>query len=312
MEPIGDISVAVESTNLLPQVASFVAVVRAGSFTRAATQTGVDKSVLSRRVKALERALQVRLLHRTTRSLRVTEAGQRLLERAAEPLVQLGAAVAELQDSDAVYGRVRVAGIAGMAGLWAQVLRQLRAAHPDLRVELSTSDSLVSLVDEGFDVAVRTGFLPDSTLVARRLATWRYVLVAAPEWVAAHPEVASPADLVPHWLLYGDVPNADRWRLERGDAGVDLVVQPLFVADNAFVLREAALAGLGVCPMLPFLVEPDLAAGRLVRVLPDWRVGHVIPIWGVLPHRSYVPAKVQAVLGAMEAVLQAHAPRWGV
>lgn len=307
-----DFVVAVSTSRQMPRLAAFVAVVQAGSFTRAAKKTGVDKSALSRRVRDLENDLAVRLLHRTTRSVRVTEAGQRLLDRVQGPLGEVALALAEAGSDRPITGRVRVASVTSLAGAWVPVVRALRRAHPDLLLELSTEDSFVSLVDEGFDVAVRAGHLPDSSLVARELVSWRYVLVAAPGFVAAHPRLTEPADLVDHWLLYGNVPRADWWRLEQGDGAVDLKVRPVFVANDVEVLQAAARAGLGVAALPPFCVEDDLQQGRLVRVLPEWRVGHTISIWGVLPHRSHVPARVQVVLEAVTKELQRQATGWGV
>lgn len=310
MEHDFDTVVAMESTNLLPNLASFLAVVAEGSFTRAAKRSGVDKTVLSRRVKRLEESLQVRLLNRTTRSVHVTEAGRALFERAAGPLGDVLLALGEANDADAARGTVRVATIAPLDAVWAEVLTTLRAEHPDLLVELSTADSLVSLVDEGFDVAVRTGFLPDSTLVARKLATWRYVLCGAPAWVDRHGDPADPSAVAGHWALYVGIPNADRWRFERGDVGMELQVRPAVAANNSFVLKSAVLQGIAVTAFPPYMVADELATGRLVRLCPDWRVAHAIPIWGVLPHRSFVPARVEAVLSAMRAALRRREPRW--
>lgn len=310
MDDQQDILVAVSSAGQLSRVSAFVAVVQAGSFTQAARKTGVDKSTLSRRVRALEDELAVRLLHRTTRSVRVTEAGRRLQDRVTAPLGELALALAEVGDARRISGRVRVATLTALGQIWVAVAGRLRAAHPELLLELATEDSLVSLVDEGFDLAVRAGHLPDSSLVARRLATWRYVLVAAPGFVAAHPTLTDPTRLVDHWLLYGDVPRAEHWRMERGERAVDLRVRPTFIASDAAVLRHAALAGLGVAALPPFFVEADLAAGTLVRVLPEWRVGHTIPVWGVLPHRSHVPARVQVVLEAMAEALRSRTEAW--
>lgn len=305
-----DTAVALESTTLLPQLASFVAVVREGSFTKAARRSGVDKTVLSRRVKRLEQVLEVRLLNRTTRSLHVTDAGRRLFDQVADPLTDVLMSLGRARDSDVLEGVVRVAGISAMGPIWADVIGCLARQHPALHIELKTADGFVSIVDEGFDVAVRTGYLPDSTLIARRIGRWRYVVVASPEWRAARGPIQDPGELADHWLVYGSVPRARRWGFESGDAGMTVTMRPRFAADNVHVLLDAARAGHGVAAAPPYSVEADLASGRLVRVCPAWRVVHVIPVWSVLPHRAYVPARVQAVIGAFTEAYAARAAAW--
>ena len=299
--------VASESTKLLPHVASFVAVVSAGSFSRAARLSGIDKTVLSRRIRHLEATLGVRLLNRTTRSLHVTEVGRRLYDQAHAPVGDILLGLAQATSSDAASGRVRLASISSMDRLLVEIAGRLKVEHPELRLEIGNADTLV---DEGFDLAIRAGHLPDSSLVARKLAQWRYVLLAAPRWVEAHPEVRHPGDLADHWLLYSDVPNAGKWLFERGDEGAEVHMRPVLGANDSFVLRSAALAGLGVTAFPPYMVEEEVARGELIPLLSEWQVGHQIPIWGVVPHRSYVPARVQVVLAMAEQVFKEHQGRW--
>jgi DNA-binding transcriptional LysR family regulator len=305
-----DAAVALESTTLLPQLASFVAVVREGSFTKAAKRSGVDKTVLSRRVKRLEQALEVRLLNRTTRSLHVTDAGRRLFDQVADPITDVLMSLGAARDTDVLEGVVRVASISAMGQVWAGVVGQLAERHPALHVELKTADAFVSMVDEGFDVAVRTGYLPDSTLIARKIGRWRYVTVASPEWVEAHGPVSDPSALADHWLVYGTVPRARRWGFENGDAGMTVTMRPRFTSDSVHVLLDAAREGRGVTAAAPYSVERDLADGRLVRVCAPWRVVHVIPVWSVLPHKAYVPARVQAVVEAFTEIYASRAASW--
>ncbi len=303
----------------LSRLAAFVAVVDAGSFTGAAKRTGVDKTLLSRRVRALEKTLATRLLNRTTRSVQPTEAGARLFEQSRAPLETLSEALARAAADELVAGRVRVASVSSLARpLWIPVLRELRAEHPELSIELLASDNFVNLVDERIDLAVRTGNLPDSSFIAKRLARWRYVLCAAPEWIAAHPEVTAPEDLVDHWLLYGDVPNANRWRFERArddggsqpGEGVELRMGAALRSDSGQVLYEALLGGLGVTAMAPYMVEEDLRSGSLARVLPQWRVEHTHGVFAVTAHREYRARRVLVVLEALQRRLAVLEPAW--
>lgn len=301
---------ALEATGQLPNLAAFLAVVAAGSFTGASRASGIDKTVLSRRVQKLEQVLEVRLLNRTTRSLHVTDAGRRLVEEASEPLGDVILALARAREADVVRGTVRVSTLSALAPLWGDVLGTLRDRFPQLTVQVATSDAFVGLVAQGFDVSVRSGLLPDSSLVAKRLGSWRYVLVASPAWISRHPEVVEPGDLAPHWLLYSDVADAVRWRFEREEGAVDVEMRPNLGSGDGWMLLETCRAGLGVMAVPPFMVEHDLSSGRLVRLLPAWRVGHLHGIWGLLPHRAYVPARAEAVLNAVGEALDRAVPRW--
>ena len=174
-------TVANVSVNLLPQLASFVAVVDAGSFTAAARQTNSDKTVLSRRVTALEEALGVRLLNRTTRSLQLTDAGRRLLEEAREPVTDALTALMRTSGPEHLEGTLRVASVQSLAqAIWIPVLLRLRTAQPRLRVELGTREAIVPLVEQGYELGIRVGRMPDSSLISRKLGSWRHILVSSP------------------------------------------------------------------------------------------------------------------------------------
>ncbi|MCP4806156.1 MAG: LysR family transcriptional regulator [Proteobacteria bacterium] len=299
-------------TNLLPLLAAFLEVVDAGSFTAAARRTGTDKTVMSRRVKALEEALGVRLMNRTTRALHVTAAGQRLVDHAREPLADAMAALHQTQAPDRVDGVVRIASAQSLAQqLLVPVIAGLRATHPGLRVELSASERFGPLVDGGFELALRVGRQPDSGLISRKLASWRHVLVASPDWVASHPDVSDPADLPPHWILWGHTPRAQAWSFERGDARLDVRFErSALMFDASQLLVESARAGLGVAAMPPFSVTRELQEGSLVRVLPEWSVAHDLGVFGVTPHRTLLPARVQVVLQSVRARLAELTPIW--
>ncbi len=303
--------VADSPTNLIPHLAAYLAVVDAGSFTGAARQAGSDKSVLSRRVKALEEGLGVRLLNRTTRAIHVTAAGQRLVDEARAPLAEVLEALVRTRAPDQLEGTIRISSAQSLAqAILVPVLAQLRRDHPQLKVELSCSEAMTPIVEEGSELAVRVGRMPDSSLISRKLATWRHVVVASPGWVATHGDIVGPTDLAPHWLLWGRA-AAQGWNFERGDEQERVVVdQPALVYDASQLLIESARAGLGVAAMPPFSVTRELASGALVRVLPQWRVAHELGIYGVTPHRTLLPARVRAVLDALRARFDLIAPTW--
>jgi DNA-binding transcriptional LysR family regulator len=301
------------TTRLLPQLAAFLAVADAGSFSAAARRCHSDKSVMSRQVKALESALGLRLLNRTTRSLTLTPAGRRLFDDARDPIQDAATALGRARDVDHLEGSVRVASAQSLAAsVLVPALAALRLAHPHLRVELYTSERMTPLVEQGFELGIRVGRMPDSNLISRRLASWRHVLVASPGWVDAHPDVAGPADLAPHWLLWGHTASAQAWTFERGDEHLEVRMEtsPL-VFDTSQVLAESARAGLGVAALPPFAIARELAEGTLVRLFPRWRIhDSELGVFGVTPHRTLLPARVQAVLEAVRGRLRTLAPTW--
>jgi DNA-binding transcriptional LysR family regulator len=298
---------------MLPQLAAYLSVVAAGSFTAAARQTKSDKTVLSRRVKALEEALGVRLLNRTTRSIHVTEAGRRLVDEAREPVRNAMAALVRTSAPDHLEGSVRVASAQLLAqALWIPVLARLGDAHPQLRVDLSASETFSPLVDEGLELAIRIGRMPDSSFISRRLATWRHVLVGSPGWVGAHPEVQNPADLPPHWLMWTPTFSGTQdWTFRRDGEELALRVdRSRLMFDASQLLVESARGGLGVAAVPPFLVMRELEEGSLVRVLPDWAPIHELGVFAVTPHRTMQPARVHVVLEAVRERVAELEPIW--
>ena len=312
MEPESAVTVAKVSAKMLPQLAAFLGVVEAGSFTAAGRRASVDKTVLSRRVTALEEALGVRLLNRSTRRLHVTEAGRRLVEDADSSIADALAALARTASPEHVEGVVRVASAPDLTrSVWLPVLRRLRADHPALRIQLNMQLAVTPLVEHGYDLAVRAGRLSDSSLIARKFASWRHLLVASPEWVAAHPEVRTPADLLPHWLQWGRTFTAEQWRFERGEESLEIRVSDTkMVFDSAELMCGAACAGFGVMPISVYAAERELEEGKLVQLLPEWRSTHILGIYGVTAHRTMQSARVTVVLDAVRDALAEAQIRW--
>ena len=304
--------VANRSSIYLPGLASFVAVVSAGSFTRAARAAGIDKAVLSRRVARLESALELRLLNRTTRSVQVTDDGRALFDRVVDPLAQVLAELETTAAPDKIQGEVRVSTVAEVADIWGVIAAELQVQHPELLLSLAASYEERGLVDGGFDLRVTAGHLTDSSMIARKLGSWRHVLVASPEWVRIHPRLREPADLARDWILFGDIPFADRWVFERGANSVTVHMGSAIVCTDGGLARTALYEGVGVTAAPPFFVQRDIEDGRLVRVLPQWRTAHVHPLWAVRPHPEFVPARVQAVIDMAEKVIRAAAPGWAM
>ncbi|HEV7372821.1 LysR family transcriptional regulator [Arenibaculum sp.] len=280
----------------LDDMIAFVSVVDCRSFTAAAEKLGVSKSVISRRMTELENRLGARLLNRTTRRLSMTEIGQAFYERSVRILADVDdaeAVVSSLHASPRGVLRIAAPLSFGMLHL-APALPDFMAPHPDLEVELDLNDRYVDLVEERYDVAVRIGRLKDSSLVARRIAPNRRVVVGSPGYFARHGRPERPDDLLNHnCLLYTNVPIAEQWQFR-----VDGVQRPVRAAgslrvNNGETLRDAAVAGLGLAILPTFICGSDLSAGRLEPVL----VGNVVSdsaVHAVYPHGRHLSPKVRA------------------
>lgn len=295
----------------VPLLQAFVAVAEAGSFTGAARRCGVDKSLLSRRVLALEESLGVRLLHRTTRKIHVTDAGVALHERVAAPLVDVLSALAAVAEPDELRGRLRVASIPAAAReVLVPAIQRLHVDSPNLEVEVRASEAMVDLVGLGIDVAIRFGRLADSSLTSRKLGRWGYVLCASPAWVQAHPEATTLEAIAKHWVLYTDVPRADQWPFRSGTETVELRVKPVLRVDDSATQLAAVEAGMGVSAFGSITVGDKLRSGELIRLLPQWRVETELGLYAVYPHRALLPRRVEAFVDAVAAVVREREPHW--
>lgn len=282
----------------LNDVMVFLRIAEDGSFTAAARGLGVPKSTVSRKLAALEERLGARLVERTTRRLRLTEAGTLLLERVRRIAVALDeaqAAVAELQDRP--KGTLRLTAPIDIGQGWlAPIIADFVRDFPEVRVDVELNNRVVDLLAEGFDVAIRAGKLVDSSLVARRLASSHMALFAAPSYLAARAAPATPADLADHDLLLFRAPRfATTWTLERGSERVQMEVTSRFSANDFAMLREATAAGLGVGMLPDVSAAAAVRAGRLEQVLPGWTLGEG-QVSAVYPSSRHASATLRAFL----------------
>lgn len=289
-------------------MSSFVSVVESGSFVRAAERLGASTSNLSRLISDLEQHLGVRLLNRTTRRLSLTEAGQAFYERAVQLLADLDEAEALASSAAASpRGTLRITCSHAMGvQRIAPAVAQFNARHPDVRFEISVSDRIVDLVEEGFDLAIRISPTNNDQLVARRLGLVRLWLAASPAYLAAHGTPRQPADLSTHAALtYAYSPNPRLWRLvdRNGIAHEVRVAGPLH-CNSGDLSVAAATAGLGVVMEPDFMLQPALHTGALVRVMPDYE-GPSADIWAVYPSRRHLSAKVRVFVDHIVALFVA-------
>jgi DNA-binding transcriptional LysR family regulator len=278
-------------------IETFVSVVDLGSFSAAADRLGTSKSAVSRRVSQLEQRLGARLLNRTTRRLSLTDAGRALHERARRILGDLDEAEAEVADTQsALRGRLKVATPLSFGLLHLRpALEAFLERHPDLEVELDLNDRQVDLVSEGFDLALRIGRLSDSSLVARRISTVRRITVASPAYLARHGTPAHPMELTGHLgLRYSNLPRQEAWSYVAAD-GTELRprVPDRLAANNGEMLADAAERGLGITIQPTFIVHEAVAAGRLQRVLTDWKLVEQ-GMYLVYPPGRYLSQRVRA------------------
>lgn len=288
----------------LNELKTFRAILAEGSLSAAARRLGVTLAVVSKRLATLEDRAGVRLIHRTTRALSPTEEGARLLidvERALEAIE----AGEELLASGRVEpsGTLRVsATIAFGRRCVAPVLARLATRYPRLTVALELDDRVVDLVAEGFDAAIRIGAPADSSAMMRKLADNRRILVASPAYLDRAGQPATPEEAAGHaFLRYG--PGSDPWRLRGpGGATAGLAAAARLRVDDGDVVHDWALAGLGIMLKSEVDVTQDLAAGRLVRVLPGWDGGDA-PIVALYPSARHMPLKTRVLLDELAAHL---------
>lgn len=253
-------------------LALFIRIVQAGGFGAAERATGISKATLSRRLSALEDALNVRLVRRTKKGVVLTDSGQQLYDRSRDAFLLAEEAVAGVQDEKvALSGAVRLSLPPDMATeVLAPALMRFKARYPDVVIEMTLADRRVSLIEEGYDLVVRMGAVADSGLAFKKIATVPRTLVASPGYLAAHCEIKEPDHLkdVPALAIRRDLVE---WDLRRRD-GLTATVTPRigFAANRQTILIEAAIAGLGVVNLPNFMIESALTSGALVRVLPDW------------------------------------------
>lgn len=282
----------------LQGMAVFARVAELGSFSLAARQLGLSKSMVSKHVTALEERLGVRLLNRTTRRLALTEAGAVYRDHCARVVQDVDEAdLAASQHSEAPRGRLRISAPMSFGFLQlGPLLPEFMALYPALEVELILDDRVVDLLEEGVDVAVRIGQLADSSLIARRLASARTLCVAGPAYLARAGRPQAPADLGRHnCLRYSYRRQPDDWSFARGGEQVRVRVRGNLQANNGDVLRAAARGGVGIVCLPDFLLGEDLGTGALVHLLSDWEAPEV-PIHAVFPSQRHPSAKLRAFI----------------
>ncbi|GLQ78247.1 transcriptional regulator [Mesorhizobium huakuii] len=294
---------------VISNVGVLAAIAEGGSFARAADALGLSRSGVSRAVSRLEARVGVRLLDRTTRAVSLTDEGRRLYAEVAPLLNGIEDAVTVTSGTSvAVRGRLRVNVDAFFSRqLFTPHISEFLSLYPDLSLELVARDQLGDVVAEGFDIAIRFGTPPVSSLVVKKLVETRTVTVAAPTYLRAHGTPTVPADLVDHACI--QVRDSltgqpiEEWRFRRGDEVVDVRTTGRLMVTEFGTMLGACLDGVGIARIKAIGVQHLIRQGTLVEVLPDWH-GESFPLYALYPSRHLPPAKVRAFIDFVQSHLR--------
>ncbi|MCA6110991.1 LysR family transcriptional regulator [Bradyrhizobium cenepequi] len=282
----------------LTSLTAFVRVVDSGGFSAAGRRLNMSTTMVSNHIQSLEDRLGVRLLNRTTRKVSLTEIGRTYYDRCVQIL-------ADIEQADDIAGALhstprgtlRVYTHTHTVPYVAPVVAEFLKAYPDVRVDLSMGERTVDMIEEGFDVAVRMTLPPDSSLIVRSLATWRHVLCCSHDYLERHGTVHELAELSGRdCVRHMNYPYQDEWQfIDRSGAPASVKISGRFTTNSGEALRMAALQGAGICLAAGFMVHGDLEAGRLVRLLPEYRPVE-LSMNAVYPHRHHLSAKVRTFI----------------
>ncbi len=294
----------------LNDIVVFTKVVETRSFTAAAEQLGLPKSTVSRKLAQLEERLGVRLVQRTTRKLAITEIGEAYYARCARIVADVSAAEQVVTDMQATpRGRLRISAPVDLSTRYlGSIIADFVARHADVNVELDASDHNVDLIEEGFDLAVRIGPMPESSLIARRLCSLHSVLCASAGYLAKHGTPTAIEQLDDHErVIFIPNPRTQAWTLVHGDATYEFGRPARLASNNYGAVHDAAVAGAGIALLSDFMVGCDLHNGVLVPVLPEWTT-RAFDVHAIYPARTNVPPRLSLFLDHLSRAL--NPPPW--
>lgn len=291
--------------DLFSSMRMYVAVVDGGSFASAADKLDISRAMVSKQIQKLEEHLGTRLLNRTTRRLSLTETGREFYERSTQIMT-------DVEEAEQVAGqmnrtpqgvlRVTIPLSYGQHRL-ATIIGDYTQAYPKVQLDISLSDRKVDLIEDGFDLAVRIGVMPQSDLIARKIGGVRSIVCASPAYIARHGAPQAPAELSSHACLgYTLTGSGADWRFETPDGPLVVPIAGPIRADNGDIIRLAALSGAGILFQPHFIVGDDLAAGRLIQLLPEWQSAE-LGVYAVYPSRKHLSAKVRTFVDFLAAAL---------
>lgn len=279
----------------------FALIVDCGSFSKAAEAAGITSSVVSKRIGRLEKSLGARLLYRTTRSLRLTENGQVLYRHAREISTKIQDALyAVSEKSDELAGVIRMS-VPTISGelLLSECVAEFCSQHPNLKIEMRLENRFVDLVNEGIDLAIRTGTMPDSSLIARPILDSRWVIVCSPGYLDLHPEPRSAKELLNHNCLtytYQESGTANWLMKQPGSSEIyEMQVNGNLSVNNARAIRKAVISGHGIAMVPRCMVYEDIQDGKLIEILAG-HCGKVLGVYAVYPYTRNLPLKTRLLI----------------
>ena len=280
------------------EMQTFNTVVETGSFVKAADALNLSKAAVSRHVVELERRLGIRLLHRTTRRISLTQEGRVFYARGKDVLAELEDVETEITSKqETVSGLLRINapftfGILHLAPLWGL----FRERYPQVTLDVTLADRVVDLVEEGYDLAIRIAALESSTLVSRRLATTRMTLCASTKYLKKHGKPKHPDELANHQVIaYSYLATKDEWHFIGPNGPMSVLTHPWMHTNNGETCKGAALAHQGIILQPRFVVAGELNSGQLVELLPEYKSSE-IGIYAVYPSRKHLSAKVRLLI----------------
>jgi DNA-binding transcriptional LysR family regulator len=292
--------------DLFSSMRMFVAVVDGGSFAAAADKLDISRAMVSKQIQKLEEHLGARLLNRTTRRLSLTETGREFYERSMQIMSDVAEAeqvAGQMTRTPQGVLRVTIPLSYGQHRL-ATIIGDYTQAYPKVQLDISLSDRKMDLVEDGFDLAIRIGAMPQSDLIARKIGGVRSIVCASPAYVARHGAPHTPGELSRHACLgYTLTGSGADWRFDSPDGPLVVPISGPIRADNGDIIRLAALSGAGILFQPHFIVGDDLTAGRLVQLLPGWQSAE-LGVYAVYPSRKHLSAKVRTFVDFLAAALQ--------
>lgn len=281
----------------LNEVSIFIQVVQEGSFSQAARKLGMPNSTVSAKVSSLEKRLGVTLIQRTTRRLSVTPAGQAYFKKCIQGLQEIQSAEAEIA---AIQGepqgllRVTAPVELGMSVL-PQIVSDFTKKYPKVSVEVLLADRRVELLAENVDIAIRAGELKDSTLVSKKLGVVYFAVFASPKYLKTRKAPSHPRDLKDHECLHFTPLGSEEWKLSSAKGSLHVPVKGRVIVNDLHMIRNLAVAGDGLALLPTFFCQQEQGAGKLVRVLKDWK-SNPNPVQFVYPAQKYVTPKLSAFI----------------
>lgn len=290
----------------------FVAVIEQNSFSEAAKKLGITKSAVSKRITMLEETLGVKLIQRSTRKLHLTEAGERyfkLAQIATECAVEAEYAASELQSSPKGILRINIPMSFGRLHI-TPIIPEFLKRFPEISIKLEMSDEVTDIISEGVDIAIRGGELPNSSLIAKKIAPFKSIICASEEYLQLNGNPNTPGDLKKHnCILFSNQLNPKEWVFIKDNETQAVKINGSFQANNSEAIMEAIIGGIGIGRLPTFVTGSDLGSLNLKQVLPDFAMPEKT-LYALFPERKYMPTKIRVFIDFIVEKLGGDKPYW--